>query len=338
MGIAALWIYDFHIVPVGLFVPEPSDWAVYFHREGFCGVDIFLLVSGFGLTYAFGKQRVTGLNSYGRYLIRRFLRIGTVLIPAALVIGLVDNWTLREFLGRATGLRQLWVNVYDFLWFVPCILLFYLFAPFYYALFDRVKWKGAFTLGAIALVLAANVGLQQTIRYDLYAITTRIPVFLLGFYFGHLSLQGKKLSAGGMLATAACLFVGVAYSFSISHNKDAWLMPAYNAQVNLIVAPAFALLLANLCQWAMGIPLPQAVRWLGKGVYTAASLLGVISFEFYVVQEWVWLKMRNSSTLQAWFGSSMVQMQLGCFLLTLIGAVALHWVAGCLHRSMQRSQ
>lgn len=339
MGFAALWIYYFHIVPVELFSrgQQPSELAIYFHGEGFCGVDIFLLVSSFGLAYAFQKERVTDAGSYRKYLVRRFSRIYTVLLPTALVIGLVDNWSLREFFGRITGLRQLWIDVYDFLWFVPCILLFYLLAPFYYALFYRARRKGTFTLVAIVLMLAINFALRNVARYDLYGILTRIPVFLLGFYFGHLSIEDKKLTACGTLGAVVCLMAGLWYSFCLSQQKTVWLLPAYNAQVNLFIAPSIALVLANLCQLAKESSIPEMVKRIGRGIYAVFGFFGAISFEFYVVQEWVWLKVCNSSTLQALLGSSMERMQAGCFLLTLVGAVGLHWVAGRLsHPAISR--
>lgn len=59
MGFAALWILAMHewrlLIPYG-----ESFWEreVFLKDIGFCGVDIFLLLSGMGLTYAIKKSSV----------------------------------------------------------------------------------------------------------------------------------------------------------------------------------------------------------------------------------------------------------------------------------------
>ena len=56
MGFAALWILFFHEW-VTLFVNNQVGVNIegYLKRIGFCGVDIFLLLSGIGLTFAIRK-------------------------------------------------------------------------------------------------------------------------------------------------------------------------------------------------------------------------------------------------------------------------------------------
>ena len=59
MGFAALWILFFHEW-VTLFVNNQVGVNIegYLKRIGFCGVDIFLLLSGIGLTFAIRKGNV----------------------------------------------------------------------------------------------------------------------------------------------------------------------------------------------------------------------------------------------------------------------------------------
>ena len=70
MGFAALWILAMHewrlLIPYG-----ESFWEreVFLKDIGFCGVDIFLLLSGMGLTYAIKK------SSVGRFYFGRIKRI-----------------------------------------------------------------------------------------------------------------------------------------------------------------------------------------------------------------------------------------------------------------------
>ena len=73
MGFAALWILFFHEW-VTLFVNNQVGVNIegYLKRIGFCGVDIFLLLSGIGLTFAIRKGNV--LTFYYR-------RIKRILLP-----------------------------------------------------------------------------------------------------------------------------------------------------------------------------------------------------------------------------------------------------------------
>lgn len=81
MGFAALWILFFHEW-VTLFVNNQVGVNIegYLKRIGFCGVDIFLLLSGIGLTFAIRKGNV--LTFYYR-------RIKRILLPF-LVMGSSD--------------------------------------------------------------------------------------------------------------------------------------------------------------------------------------------------------------------------------------------------------
>ena len=284
MGFAALWIYYFHICPVGIFSFFPLDkieW--YLHQEGFCGVDIFLLLSSFGLYYSMSKKPVNDAKSYAGYLKSRFVRIFCVLIPITLVIGFVDNWSLREFCLKVTGIDMLARDMYSYLWFVPCILIFYILSPFYFAVFKRFKKKFAFTLGAVVIAVALAFALKNVIRYDLYAIVTRVSVFLLGFYFGHCSYYDVKITAKHWIIALVSLAVGVTYSYLLSSYTIKEIIPANNALVNLLIAPPVVLILSKLfgfvCEY-------KAL----KPVKAFFAFFGAMSFEFYCTQEWMWEK------------------------------------------------
>lgn len=74
MGFAALWIYFYHEQGYEwchvYFSPQIVSRLLYFiKRLGFCGVDIFLLLSGIGLVYAIEK------SSIGTFYRRRLERV-----------------------------------------------------------------------------------------------------------------------------------------------------------------------------------------------------------------------------------------------------------------------
>ena len=338
MGFSALWIYYFHIVPaIPLGLPLLNVVSGYLKDHGFCGVDILLLLSGFGLACSFAKKPVTGPGDYGRYLVRRLRRIFVVIVPAAAVIALADHWTLLQLLGRCTGIWQLATDVYDFLWFVPCILLFYLLTPFYYALYRRLPHRFAAACAVIAVWIVLLFLLRNTLRSDLYAIANRVPVFLLGICMGDLHSSGAVLKKRYALVSLAALVCGVAYSFALSSGKADWYLPAQNALVNLLIAPGIVVYGSVLCSRLAAVPQRSLHRLLQlpKGVL---EFYGRRSLEFYAVQEWIWLKMQNSGTLLRLFASSAVLQQLAAFALTTLAALILHGIADRLTRIGRKPQ
>ena len=78
MGVATVWVMLFHAYPFEFGV-LPLD---AFKAVGFCGVDLFILLSGMGLSVSLQKNR--GRESLAAYYRRRFFRI----LPAYwLVVG-----------------------------------------------------------------------------------------------------------------------------------------------------------------------------------------------------------------------------------------------------------
>lgn len=338
MGVATVWIYCFHIVPSGLlqnYRYVSTVWD-FIHTRGFCGVDIFLLLSSFGLFYSFQRNPVASLTDYWEFLKRRFSRVLCVLFPVSLLVGLVDHWTVFEFLTKITGFHQLFTNIYSYLWFIPCIFLFYIFAPLYYSLFITRQHKSLFSLCAIAATLVLIYWLKPYARMDLYGILSRISVFLLGFYFGYASQtkHGRGHQRFLLILSVVILLIGCAYSYLLSVKRATWYLPTQNAQANILIAPPLVILLsafASLCQRIHDCPFRRILRQIYRFLY----YLGTISLEVYVWHEWIWLKMNNSGTLISLFGSSMLTKQLATLALTLVFAIGTHYISRLVHLRLQ---
>ena len=151
MGIAALWVLFFHAwIPV-----MPDSTAGHFNLFGFierylkaigyCGVDIFLLVSGLGLTFAIKK------GSLLRFYYRRLRRIILQPLVVSLLLWNIFGWSTLEFFQNISGYNFYFKDTTCFLWFIPAIVTLYLLFPLYYKVFDRFRNKILFTAAAIAL-------------------------------------------------------------------------------------------------------------------------------------------------------------------------------------------
>lgn len=124
MGFAALWILFFHEW-VTLFVNNQVGVNIegYLKRIGFCGVDIFLLLSGIGLTFAIRKGNVL------TFYYRRIKRILLPFLVMAIIRCALEKWPIIEFWKNISGINFYTKSIYSFLWFVPAILTLYLFFP-----------------------------------------------------------------------------------------------------------------------------------------------------------------------------------------------------------------
>ena len=93
MGFAALWIlmtHEWQIISAdGAFINTTER---FIKAIGFCGVDIFFLLSGMGLTYAIKK------GSLLRFYFNRVKRIFIPFVAVAVVCAVVDNWGMDLFL------------------------------------------------------------------------------------------------------------------------------------------------------------------------------------------------------------------------------------------------
>lgn len=277
MGAAALWVYAFH------------EWSTLFLQwgalgtalrfvigGGFCGVDIFLLLSGMGLTHAIDKY------SLGEFYKRRFLRVLLPCVLTLLGMMLLYGWSFHHFLKVASGYSFYFENMYAALWFSFAILTLYLVFPLYYALFRKASRKVLFTALMLLIWYGASIALIGTLRIDLYGFTNRIPVFLVGILCGWLS-RNKPMT---FRRVHWCVFAviwaaGFACSYLTRYMDVYMLVPDSVCGVpNFLIAIGTVFLMPQILN-LMDRYLPK----LGKGVCKVLTFYGVMSFELYCMQE-----------------------------------------------------
>lgn len=329
MGLASLWIYYYHVFPISLIAQfhTPTQAEIYFRNLGFCGVDIFLVLSGVGLYYMLMNRPIKNARDYLQYFLRRCQRIYVVLVPSTLFIALVDKWTVREFLGKLLGIYQLGINVYAYLWYIPCILIFYIVFPVLFTQFQHYSKKRIGISIFILVWICLSYLLFGHVREDLYAIINRVPVFVCGMYFGHLSFHNERISGKVIIFALLSLAVGICVSYQHTQHVIPEVYPCFGAALNLLIAPQLVVIVAYAIERISKMKWNGTFRTFGGWIYKVFSTLGTISLEFYVVQEWICLKCRNSTTLLAMAGYSEWGQQILCLVLTIIASSSLHWLA-----------
>lgn len=277
MGIAALWILVFHVWhPVLGEYGNLGKVEMFIKNTGFCGVDIFLLVSALGLVYAAEKYDL--LTFYKR----RFWNVYPPFFLAALGIGFFRGWEISEIFRKVFFIGFFTESIYTYLWYVPGILLFYLAFPFYYNLFQKGKNKYIFTGLGIIIWYLLSMTLNGILRPDFYGLTNRIPVFLVGILIGWLS-KNKSISFNGLMwiACVTMLLSGI-YLMYLTNYKDMYLLvPTSNCCVpNFFTAISLSFILAQIFDFMEG-------KTVGKVLLKILSFFGSLSLPLYCIQEYL---------------------------------------------------
>ena len=322
MGFAALWILIFHIWE--LLIPYSSNkvlnifcYLEHFNKNfGYSGVDIFLLLSGAGLTYAIKKESVPVFYA------RRLRRVLPPYLLLAVIRTIFEKWTVLVFIRNVSGYNFYTVHIYSFLWFVTAITTFYLFFPLYYWLFSKARNKLLFTCCVILVWMLVTFLVRNTMRFDLFAFTNRIPIFVVGIYVGYVSQNHKEIvfKKWVYMLLLAVLSIGLylAYlynytSFKIFVTQGNTFLPPF------LIAISLPFLLAKL----MDILESRALAF-EKIVNVTLSFFGAISLEMYCFQDWL----EKSIPYLQYFGFPSIVINFSLILITIASA----WVTSMLFK------
>ena len=191
MGLAIISIMFFHYSEDALsYYSAGIHYTItYWYRMiiGSIGVEIFLFVSGMGLYFSMKKG--SGNNILGFYK-KRFVR---VLIPYLIYASIA--WFIMDVIQEDKGISMFiydlstlgfWYDGRKTIWFVAFILVMYIFFPFIFNLIEK-KQGGLRTIVLIAITVLV-LECFRTVNPGAYSDTeialTRIPIFVLGAYFG----------------------------------------------------------------------------------------------------------------------------------------------------------
>ena len=230
MGFAALWIlmtHEWQIV-----TNETSFFFVtenFIKRIGFCGVDIFLLLSGMGLYYSLEK------NPVSRFYYNRLKRVIFPFIIMASIVSQIDHWTNEFYFNIITGISFYKTNV---------------------------------------------------MREDLYGFTNRIPIFVTGFLIGYLCKEKAiKITHRNWLFILLTFILGMYLAYQSNFKGLGLILPVSNCCIpNYLISISLPLLMAKVLDKLHSI---RGLAIIGKGLNKLIGFWGMMSLEFYCVQEWI---------------------------------------------------
>lgn len=214
MGVAIIWIMLFHS---GIDAPDNfvlrAIWYIFVNFGGGCGVDLFFMLSGYGLVYSASK--LSSSREWIPWIGKRLKRIvPSYLIVAVMYYMLCDQLSWYNLL----QLNFLLDGVRDF-WFIPAIIICYLFFPLVFGSCKKYGFRICCTV-YVLLVLLGSVVLAHYLP-DYFCKTEifllRIPCFIIGVYCGFLSKNNLLREYGYFIAASFCL---TALCFLISFPGD----------------------------------------------------------------------------------------------------------------------
>lgn len=247
MGFAALWILFFHAwIPVFGSYAKIAMFEVFVRRIGYCGVDIFLFLSGIGMVYSYGKS--------DKLFFFYYKRIKRVILPflfMAIVRCWREGWSMAEFWKNITGINFYFVDIYKHLWFIPMIMTFYIIFPLYYRFLVKSTNKIIFTGCVLTLWLIWTLCVRSSLRGDLFGFTNRIPIFLIGILVGWIS-QNKEMVFDRLtwIFLVLVFILGVYLSYLSNCEEMYILVPLSGCCIpDILMAVSISFLLPLLLYW-----------------------------------------------------------------------------------------
>lgn len=266
MGIAMLYVMLYHTVSMRCRYPNPT--LRYFIRNGYAGVDIFILLSGMGMVYSLSKN-----FHIAAFYKKRILRIFPTYIPVVGAYTLFCAWmgycSITLLFTNCTGLA-FWVTKdnYAFNWYVPTIILFYLITPVLYKLLEKKTVR----VPAIVVLMTCTVFINAAcfdflnLQYLIKALS-RFPVFLLGMLIGFWIKEKRTLSRAEYISLAVIFIMGTGLEYI---RQRYYLSVVSNGWILLLTTiPAFCIYTADIMKKinADNCLLMRFLDWTGKNSF-----------------------------------------------------------------------
>lgn len=150
MGLAAIGVFVMHFIVQGVLAfPSPlKKIETVLLLWGSSGVDVFCLLSGFGLFYSLEKNPKLS-QYYKKRVVRVYIPFLLITIPGYLFFLKIS---IKKCLIKWTTL-YLWVSGNDGTWFVSFIIVMYLLSPIIYKFYKSSSTKKLVVKHCIAVAL-----------------------------------------------------------------------------------------------------------------------------------------------------------------------------------------
>ena len=212
MSFSALMIIIFHLW-INITKPNTNIYLIetYLRYIGYIGVDIFFFVSA----YSLAKNEI---DNYLIFIFKRFKKIYLKFIIFGVIAFFFNKWSFLKLLKIIFGIEFLTKGGGSFLWFIPAIMIIYVFLPLYKKLDNKYKIITPIITIITYLILVITLSINK--KTTLLIFINRIPIILLGYYFSKLKIF-EKLQKNNLLyyCVALCLTIfGLFFNYYLYFN------------------------------------------------------------------------------------------------------------------------
>lgn len=295
MGWAMIWIMMLHFTFTQL---HPIGFIAQY---GFAGVDIFMLVSGMGLYFSLEKD-----NDIIRFYKKRLLRIfPTYYMLGAFYSLLLFHDTILGYIFRYTTIGFWFGGKYGE-WYVPSIVMLYLFAPLIKREFDLKRfWIIGVLIFFVLLLAYYLVGKENIIDRDHFFFIYRITAFIFGMACAYWLKMGKTKYFIFMMILGIPIFV-----FLFPQHHTFYL---YKYLSLLFLLPFFTICFVTIS------------KYMGRLRLVIAEI-GKASLEIYLIQGLFFYAIINQQLIISASYHDVISIILIIF--CVLAGVFTHWIIG----------
>ena len=214
MGVAALFIFLFHLFPVSRNSDVLSGVVRYIVMTGYIGVDIFFFLSAY-MSY------FSDTSDYFGYVKRKFIHIYPIFILSCILYVIMGKLSITKAVLTVLGVEFILNGGGSMIWFIPAIMVFYMVVPFYLSLARRMN---NLVLFVIMLVIWSGIMLlleNITDNHSINIFLCRLPIIFLGLCLGRYEGRWKAGIKGiiGLLLITAGVLLNIKFGYMLKANS-----------------------------------------------------------------------------------------------------------------------
>lgn len=312
MGVAIMGILMFHSrLPI-----EFHTLYAFVFNNGFVGVEMFFLLSGFGIFFSINKS-----TSIKEFYKKRVLRILPYYLPIVLLFSIIAMlagfWSVADTINNLLMIG-FWLNhgfwhIFD--WYVPAIILLYIITPFFFSIYkkNKVTIMLVFCLLPISLVVCNNWIVNLNLDY-LYLFLCRAPLYFVGFGLADFLRKHKNyiFPTYTVILFILILLVGIsllAYWYISSQNWSEYTVYGREMLTCLVLVFPGCMLLTYI------------LSRLKNYKYPILTFFGTYTLSLYIFHERILIIAKFTILDQVTDASYIITVKLICLAITIVLAV-----------------